>query len=106
MPSIVKTTASHKMRQKVRINIFQEIIKTFHNFCELTSLDGYAYLRISDSTTWKIIWTLVILSLTCLAVCFLGTIQILRSQEFAPFEPHPPFNQKIIIWPTPPTHPS
>ena len=93
MPPIVTTNASSKMRQKVRINVFQEIIKTFHNFCELTSLDGYAYLRISDSTTWKIIWTLVILSLTCLAVCFLGTTQILRSQDFDPFEPHPPFNQ-------------
>ena len=89
MPSIVKTAASRKLRQKVRINVFQEIMKTLYNFCELTSLDGYAYLRISDSTTWKIIWTLVILSLTCLAVCFLGTIQILQNQDFDPFGPHP-----------------
>ena len=61
-----------KPRQKSSNNVIG-MIKTFHDFCESTSLDGYAYLHLSNSLAWKIIWTIVILAMTILAIGFLAT---------------------------------
>ena len=57
-----------------RQNTIQEIIKTFDEFCNSTSLDGYAYLRhTSGSLIWKVIWILVILAANGLAISFVAT---------------------------------
>ena len=59
---------------KPRQNSIQEIIKTFDEFCNSTSLDGYAYLRHSSSSLiWKAIWILVILAANGLAISFVAT---------------------------------
>ena len=54
-------------------NNLEGMIKTFHNFCESTSLDGYSYLRLSTSLAWKIIWSVVILAMNILSIGFLFT---------------------------------
>ena len=43
------------------------------NFCESTSLHGYNYILIGDSTVLKALWTIVILVFTALGVVFLYT---------------------------------
>ena len=59
---------------KPRKNSIQEIIKTFDEFCNSTSLDGYAYLRHSSSSLiWKVIWISVILAANGLAISFVAT---------------------------------
>ena len=43
----------------------------FKDFCESTSLHGYSYLFIGNSIFLKIIWTIVILLMTCVGAMFL-----------------------------------
>ena len=45
--------------------------KILKDFCALTSLHGYSYLFISDSIVSKIIWGIVIVTMTGLGIGFL-----------------------------------
>ena len=45
--------------------------KIFKKFCESTSLHGYSYLYIADSTVMKSIWTLVIIGMSGVGISFL-----------------------------------
>ena len=53
----------------------------FKDFCESTSLHGYSYLFIGNSIFLKIIWTIVILLMTCVGAMFLmnNTIDYLNA---------------------------
>ena len=44
--------------------------KVIQDFCESTSLHGYSYLNIANSTVSKLIWTLIILAMTGLGGYF------------------------------------
>ena len=48
-----------------------ETKNVFKDFCESTSLHGYNYLFIGNSIFLKIIWTIVILLMTCVGAWFL-----------------------------------
>ena len=48
-----------------------ETKNVFKDFCESTSLHGYSYLFIGNSIFLKIIWTIVILLMTCVGAWFL-----------------------------------
>ena len=48
-----------------------ETKNVFKDFCESTSLHGYSYLFIGNSIFLKIIWTIVILLMTCVGAMFL-----------------------------------
>ena len=45
--------------------------KIFKKFCESTSLHGYSYLYIANSTVMKSIWTLVIIGMSGVGISFL-----------------------------------
>ena len=45
--------------------------KILKDFCESTSLHGYSYLFITDSIVSKIIWVIVIVTMTGLGIGFL-----------------------------------
>ena len=45
--------------------------KIFKKFCESTSLHGYSYLYIANSTVMKSIWTLVIIGMSGVGIAFL-----------------------------------
>ena len=44
--------------------------KVFRDFCESTTLHGYSYLYIATSILMKIIWMIVIVSMTALGIGF------------------------------------
>ena len=83
--------ASYKAAVKIkpRQNSIQEIIKTFDEFCNSTSLDGYAYLRHSSSSLiWKVFWISVILAANGLAISFVvnNTSHYLKSDFITSIE--------------------
>ena len=45
--------------------------KIFKDFCESTSLHGYSYLYIAQSKFLKILWVIVLLTMTSLGIKFL-----------------------------------
>jgi hypothetical protein len=45
--------------------------KIFKKFCESTSLHGYSYLYIANSTVMKSIWTLAIIGMSGVGIAFL-----------------------------------
>ena len=47
-----------------------QVKKVIKDFCESTSLHGYSYLNIANSTVSKLIWTLIILAMTGLGSYF------------------------------------
>ena len=53
------------------LTIFTAEMRVFKEFCESTSLHGYNYLYIGNSIFLKIIWTIIILAMTCLGGWFL-----------------------------------
>ena len=64
-----------KMEKAETKNVFKE-------FCESTSLHGYSYLFIGNSIFLKIIWTIVILLMTCVGAMFLmnNTVDYLNAR--------------------------
>ena len=74
---------------KSKQNSIQEIIKTFDEFCNSTSLHGYVYLRHSSSSLiLKVIWMLVILAVNGLAISFVvnNTSHYLKSDFITSIE--------------------
>ena len=59
-----------------------ETKNVFKDFCESTSLHGYNYLFIGNSIVLKIIWTIVILLMTCVGAMFLmnNTVDYLNAR--------------------------
>ena len=59
-----------------------ETKNVFKDFCDSTSLHGYSYLFIGNSIFLKIIWTIVILLMTCVGVMFLtnNTVDYLNAR--------------------------
>ena len=59
-----------------------ETKNVFKDFCESTSLHGYSYLFIGNSIFLKIIWTIVILLMTCVGAMFLmnNTVDYLNAR--------------------------
>jgi hypothetical protein len=59
-----------------------ETKNVFKDFCESTSLHGYNYLFIGNSIFLKIIWTIVILLMTCVGAMFLtnNTVDYLNAR--------------------------
>ena len=47
-----------------------QVKKVIQDFCESTSLHGYSYLNIANSTVSKLIWLLIILAMTGLGGYF------------------------------------
>ena len=45
--------------------------KIFKKFCDSTSLHGYSYLYIANSTVMKSVWTLVIIGMSGVGIAFL-----------------------------------
>ena len=58
--------------------IIQGSASTFKEFCDSTSLHGYPYIFKTNSIIIKLIWGLVILTLTAIAASFI----ILNTDEF------------------------
>ena len=60
----------------------------FKDFCESTSLHGYSYLFIGNSIFLKIIWTIVILLMTCVGATFLtnNTVDYWNARLFTTLE--------------------
>ena len=65
-----------------------ETKNVFKDFCESTSLHGYSYLFIGNSIFLKIIWTIVILLMTCVGAMFLmnNTVDYMNSTQVTTLE--------------------
>ena len=65
-----------------------ETKNVFKDFCESTSLHGYSYLFIGNSIFSKIIWTIVILLMTCVGAMFLmnNTVDYMNSTQVTTLE--------------------
>ena len=65
------------------------ISKTFRDFCESTSLDGYKYLYISNFTVVKVIWAIIILTISSIGIGLVvsNTDQYLKSRLTTSIEP-------------------
>ena len=65
-----------------------ETKNVFKDFCESTSLHGYSYLFIGNSIFLKIIWTIVILLMTCVGAMFLmnNTVDYWNARLFTTLE--------------------
>ena len=62
---------SYKSNQRRPKSISKNHVKkVIQDFCESTSLHGYSYLNIANSTVSKLIWTLIILAMTGLGSYF------------------------------------
>ena len=57
-------------RKKMQPKSKAQTAKVFRDFCESTTLHGYSYLYIATSILMKIIWMIVIVSMTALGIGF------------------------------------
>ena len=70
--TISKSAKKKKKKSENSKPMFKaQTAKVFKEFCESTSLHGYTYLYIAESIVMKIVWIIVILSMTALGIGFI-----------------------------------